>query len=227
MKAVTRIQLGGLAGANSFLKGHPDDSPSGTAMLGTLDQVVTRANATVMAQVKAQSEVDAISRQATETRDELRDHLGTILTVGKVVSRTIPGVTVPTRGVRPRTSDAIFLATGRAAVAEAESFRDAFIKAGMPEDLPAQTTLLLDKLEALILRRRDTVAFQVTCGVALEGIAREGMEVLRVLDAIMRLRFRAAPDLAAGWKSARNVPYVTPTPAEAPATPKADSTRSA
>ncbi|MBK8006976.1 MAG: hypothetical protein IPK12_24760 [Gemmatimonadetes bacterium] len=56
----------------------------------------------------------------------------------------------------------------------------------------------------------------MTCGVALEGIAREGMEVLRVLDAIMRLRFRAAPDLAAGWKSARNVPYVTPTPQATP-----------
>ncbi|MBK8006975.1 MAG: hypothetical protein IPK12_24755 [Gemmatimonadetes bacterium] len=82
--------------------------------------------------------MDAISRQVTEARDELRDHLGTILTVGKVVSRTIPGVTVPTRGVRPRTSDAVFLATAGAAVAEAESFREAFIQAGMPEDLPAR-----------------------------------------------------------------------------------------
>lgn len=227
MKAITRLKLGGLNGANSFLKGRPDDTPSGNAMIGSLDQVVTRATTTAQALVKAQSEVASAGTHAKEAREELRDFLGTLLTVGKVVAKVNPAVTVPTRGVRPRTSDAVFLATAGAAVAEAESFREAFIQAGMPEDLPARTLVILAKLETAILRQRDARAQQVACGIELDGIAREGMEVLRVLDALMRLRFRNSPDLLAAWKSSRNVAYVSPPPADEAGTPEAGATKSA
>jgi hypothetical protein len=64
---------------------------------------------------------------------------------------------------------------------------------------------------------RDAPAPQVAASAELTIVSREIVAVLRHLDALHRLRFKAEPDLLAAWMSARNVAYRLAEPAQAPA----------
>lgn len=221
MRAITRIRLTALGGAASFLKGHPDPNPSGNALNGEFDNLVTRATTLAQAHYAHQATAASAAARKVELRDTLRDHMGVLLDIGKAVAKTVPAVTVPHKAVRTRTSDVVFLATARVAVAEAVTYRPAFIKAGMVEDLPEKVSALLDEFDAEMRRRQDAVAAQVGAGAELESVTREAIAMLRHLDSLNRLRFRENADLAAAWKSVRKIPYTTATPEEPAATPGA------
>lgn len=225
MRALTRIRLTALGGAVNFLKGHPDPNPQGTAVHGEFEALVTRGGTLAQAHFAHQATAAAAAARKVELRTELRQHMSVLLDIGKAVAKVEPGVAVPHKATRVHTSDVVFLATARVAVAEASSFRAAFTRAGMPADLPETVSALLDEFDAEIRRRRDAVAAQVGAGFELEHVMREAVATLRRIDSLNRLRFRKHPELAAAWKSARKIPYTTATPAAPPATP--DAARSA
>jgi hypothetical protein len=216
MKTIIRLQLNMAGSANAFCKAHPDPNPAGQAMTAQLDELVAHANTLVQQQHANQAGSTAATERKAVLRDALKVRFTSLVGIAKTAARTEPGVTIHLRLPRGRTNDAAFLALGRVAVAEATARKEAFLKLGMPDDLLDRMTAELDEYDAEIVRQRGAVAAQVGAGAELSVVTQEILSLLKHIDSLHRLRFRDDPELAAGWKSARNVAYpgpgVTPPP---------------
>jgi hypothetical protein len=156
---------------------------------------------------------EAVARKE-ELRVSISGNLVSLVGISKAAARTQPGITVH-RGVQTgRVNETRFLTTARVAVAEATARKDILNSAGMPENLLESLTAELDEYEAVQARQRNALAAQVAASAELTIVAREVVAVLRHLDALHRLRFKAEPDLLAAWMSARNVAYRLAEPAQ-------------
>lgn len=226
MRKKDLIRKGTLEEANRFLKGHPDDNPSAIAVYQDLDALITRVQALEDIHFTQQSVAEAANTRRAEIRDDMRERMVTLIDIGKAVAKVEPAVTVPHKAVKGRTNDAVFLTTARAAVAEATTYKAAFLKLGMPEDLPVQIGVLLDEFEGELKRRSEAMAAHVAAAAEIPDVIRAAMGMLRHIDSLNRLRFRKNPELLAAWKAARNLPFPKAGEAEA-TTPAGGSTKSA
>ena len=222
MKTIIRLQLAMAGSANAFCKAHPDPNPAGQAMAAQLDQLFGRATALVQQQRASQAASTAAVERKASLRETVKVLLTSLIGIAKTAARTEPGVTIHLRLPRGRTNDAALMAIGRVAVAEATVKKEVFLQLGMPEDLLARMTASLDEYNAEIVRQRGAVAAQVGAGAELSAVTQEILALLKHIDSLHRLRFRDDPELAAAWKSARNVAYPTPG-----ATPPPDNTQAA
>ncbi len=216
MKTITRLQLNMAGTANAFCKAHPDPNPAGQELAAQLDQQMQRADTLARQQRAFLATSTAATVRKADLRGTLQVHFNSLVVMGRTAARTEPGITFHFRLPRGRTNDSAFVALARVAVAEASARKEVFLKLGMPEDLLDRMTAELNDFEAEIIRQRSAIAAQVGAGAELAALTQEVLSLLKHIDAIHRLRFNNQPELAAAWKSARNVAYPAPTPATEP-----------
>lgn len=210
MKSVTRIQLSTAVSANAFLQEHPDPSTGGKAMADQLAQLIAHAEALAQQQHAGQATSTAATTRRSELRDQLFVHFRSLVEIARTASKSEPGITLHFRIPRGRPNDTTLLALGRAGVAEALEHKDQLTALGMPDALLEQMTAELDEFAREGIRQRQSIAAHVGAGAELGAVMKELLAHLKHIDALQRLRFRDQPELAAAWKSARNVPYPVP-----------------
>lgn len=226
MRNNIRLKLDMAGRAMEFCRTHPDSNPS-TALVGNrLGELVAQAKELLEQQrTSVVTATTAVGRKQ-ELREIIGYHLASLAGISRAAAVSQPDLTVHRRLPRGRTSEPTFLTIARVAVAEALAHQEIFLKHGMPETLLPTMTAELDEYEAVVSRQRNGLATQVGAGAELEAVTGEIMGVVRHLDSLHRLRFRNDPELRAAWKSARNVAWPQPEPAQ-PAAPAAEVTRAA
>jgi hypothetical protein len=81
----------------------------------------------------------------------------------------------------------------------------AFVELDWPADVDEQLAALIEAFDTATTNQTDGHADQVGATAGLKATAKAGVKAVRLLDAILRRRYRSDPVLLAGWKSASHI----------------------
>jgi hypothetical protein len=215
MKTNIRLKLDMAGRVQEFLLAHAAEDPAIAQVTARLGELVPRARELARTQRAAQMTEAAAVDQKDELRHAIEDGLASLVGIAKAAAEAHPDLTVHQRMPRRRPNAATLLTTARVAVTEAIASKERLAAYGMTDALLQSLTADLDAYEAAVSRQRNAQAAKVGAGAELAAVTADIMAVARNLDAIHRVRFRKDPELKAAWKSARNVAWPAPEPAEA------------
>lgn len=97
-----------------------------------------------------------------------------------------------------------FLATARGMLEKAIAQKELLVKQGMPASLLEDLTAALGEFEKTLEASRASRREQLRASADLQAVAAEIAEQVRVLDGLVRYRFRDDAELLGAWASARN-----------------------
>jgi hypothetical protein len=177
---------------------------------------------------EAQASQHSASAQGTAARDAarkaLRASVEAISRTAKVLAFSSPGL--DKRFSLPRgNNDQALLITARSFVADAEPFKDEFIRHEMPTDFLEKLAAQIQNFEQNIAVQNRSLGARVAATSAIKSTVERGLAVLRQLDVIVRNKFAADSATIAAWESASHTerpsrpskqkpPVDTPTPAQ-------------
>lgn len=207
MKDIERRKLEKLEREEVFLKDNvadfPADSPGGKA-LAELSAVIAEIRTLAAEQVSGASSARQHVGVKDEEVDALMQLIRNINRAAKAFEGEIPGSDLKFRLPRNRSEQNI-LATARAFLTDAEPLKAKFIEYGLAADF-------LDKLQALIEAVDERSAAADSAGEqqsgATGGLAeavRNGMNISRRLDAIVRIKYENNAAKLAAWTVASHL----------------------
>jgi hypothetical protein len=214
MNAVLRRRLDMATRVRDFLRAHQTDvvgeagGAGGAAGVGLakLEELLQRSDALVSRQRSGM----AAARSATMQRQGIRDTLQTALlrylkAVSQAAAKENPDLLAQFQMPHLKVNHRVFVAAVRGLMEKASEQKDLLVSHGMQpsllDDLGAALAEFEKTLEASRAGRREHVG----ASADLEVVAAEILEQVRVLDGLMRYRFRTNADLMGEWASARNV----------------------
>ncbi len=224
MKGTIRITLDAGGRGAALCHTHPDTDPAAIAVVAKLDAAMDRAAILTGQQLSSESIASAAVNTKTEIRFSIENGLAAIYAVSSVAAKNLPDLAIHRRRPKAHASEVNLLTAARVALAEAQVNKDRLVAYGL-------TITMLDTLAAdieaygeALLRQRTAHTAQVGAVSDLKQGSHEVMRLLKTLDAINRLRFKADGELLAAWKSARNVAWpigdrLVPTTTTTPALP--------
>jgi hypothetical protein len=150
-----------------------------------------------------------VARAASARRKELRhalhfELLRHLVRVGVVAAKNRTELAKQFRLLRG--SHLAFLTAAKGMLAKAEGLKDALVSEGMSETLLEDLSKAVEEFEAASEASRTGRRDHVGARVELAGITLEITERIRLLDGLVRYRFRKDGELLGAWMSASNVP---------------------
>jgi len=206
MNAVLRRRLDMATRVRDFLRAHKSDVVGEGLGLAKLEEQVQRADELVTRQRAG----IAAARAATLQREGIRDTLQTALlrylkAVSQAAASENSDLVAQFQMPHLNVSHRVFVAAVRGLVAKATEQKDLLVSHGMQpsllDDLGATLTEFEQTLEVSRTGRRDHMGATAD----LEAVAAEIARQVRVLDGLMRYRFRANAELMGEWAGVRNV----------------------
>ena len=224
MKTQTRLKLDTGGAVEELCRLHPDDNPAGKALAERLFVLNDRAGILAQQQRAGTLEVKAIVVEKANIRRAIRLDLEALHRITDAASIAEPEVAVRFALPGKSVNHQAFLATTRAALAQAQASKALLVGYGMPENLLDGIAEGIVQYERAMTGKANARGVHVGASADLDEVADDIMEVVRHLDAINSVRFRDNAELLAAWKSARNVPWPsTREPAPPPPNPDVDS----
>jgi len=164
----------------------------------------------------------AAYRQAVAA--EVRSQMRPVNKIARALkSEQYPGVRE--QFLMPRSSSyGNLIAAAEAFISAVTPIKQLFVDRGLPADFDTQLAAKKAALVAATGQKNAGHATQMAGTAGLEAKSREGMEILRELDAILSYQYRNNPALLAAWKGACRVerdPVTEVNTPTAPATPPA------
>lgn len=205
MNTVVRRTLETAARVREFLRAHPLEGTSYTNALARFEELLARAQGLLV----QQREGTIVARAASARRKELRhvlhfELLRHLVRVGVVAAKDRAELAKQFR--LPRGSHLAFLTAAKGMLAKAEAQKDALVGEGMSETLLEDLGKAVGEFEAASEASRAGRRDHVGARIELAGITLEITERIRLLDGLVRYRFRKDGELVGAWKSASNVP---------------------
>jgi hypothetical protein len=105
----------------------------------------------------------------------------------------------------PDRNDHHLLASGRATAAKAVPLSAQFIAHELPADFLADLTAAVDALETAMAEQNNAVVGRQTAGAAIDDVIDRGLEIVRKLKDIVRIKYANDPVVLAEWTSASHV----------------------
>ncbi len=99
--------------------------------------------------------------------------------------------------------------------AEAQTRKELLIKHGLSEEVLTALEKTLEEFQTLVEQGAAGRMAHVGASAELVTVAEEVVQVVKVMNGLIRLRFATQPELLAAWESASNV-VATPRPAAPP-----------
>ncbi len=200
-----KIEMG--QGVFGYKQVRADLGPAFSTALGQLDERLKRAEEIAGRQLEGVRVVRAASRRKLAIRQDLsRTHLNHLIEVGKSASREVPEL-AQKFVFRPGTRSHLgFRTAARGMVAEAQTHRDVLLKYGLGEDVLADLAAALDQFDDAMEQGQAGRQAHVGASAELHAIADEIVQIVRVMDGLVRHRFRNDAEALAAWESASNVP---------------------
>jgi hypothetical protein len=200
MNAVVRRQLEMAKRCRGFLRDHPTDGAGAKAALDRLEELIRRAEEL---SAKQRNGV-AVARSATTKRRVLRETL-----LGGLVRYLVAVGAVADMKDQFRLPKKLphetFLTTVKSLLVTAEAQQELLVSKGMSETLLEDLRKGVSEFEASLEASRQGRRDHVGASHDLETIGSAIVGVMRVLDGLVRYRFRGDAELMGAWQSARNV----------------------
>lgn len=232
MQRVVGSKLEMAVRVRDFVRAHPFSDPTHAALGTRLEEAVTKAQALAVREQTGRLDASAaIRHRRTLRRDLQRELVRYVARVGEVAAHEHPELVGRFKAPGGSVRNATFLARAwdllELAKANQELLGSHGLAGGQLDDLAGALT----RFEAATEQANSGRRAHVGARADLLSVTGEVMELVRLLEVLNRMRFRADPDALAAWESARNVvapgrrpeePTPAPTPAPAPTTPPAE-----
>ena len=168
-------------------------------MARIVDRIVKHATAERSKKGSAQQ---GTTRRA-EARAKLRVALMAIRRTAKTLASFIPGLDEKFR-MPASNSDQDLLNAARATAAEVMPFSDLLIARELPADFLDELTALIEELDTAISVQGGNLGRRVAAGAAIDLYVAKGIKTVADLDAIVKNRYAANPDILAQWRSVKH-----------------------
>lgn len=199
-----------------FIRQHPDLGPGFASATARLQERLTRAHQLAQQQLNGRSEVSAATaRKADLRRTMLRAHLDHLISVAQVAAAEDPELAQKFNFPADARTYLSFRAAASSMAAEAESRKDLLIKHGLSEDVLSGLMTSLDQFETAVEQGSAGRLTRVGATAELVTVADEVVQVVKVMNGLVRLKFANQPNVLAAWESASNV-FATPKPEDQP-----------
>jgi hypothetical protein len=210
MRAKTRRKLEMGQRVLEFSRQNPDQSAGYVAAAARLQERLTRAAELARQQVDGRAEI----RVATGRKRELRRlmmqaHLDHLASVAEIASVEESELAQKFRFPADATTYLAFRAAASSMAAEAESRKELLVKHGLSEDVLNSLTTSLDQFETALELGSAGRLTRVRATAELVTVADEVVQIVKVMNGLIRIRFANQPELLATWESASNV-FATP-----------------
>jgi hypothetical protein len=217
MLAKTRRKLEMGARVLEFSRIHPDTSAGYTSAVARLQELLTRAEQLARQEVDGRTDVRASTVRKQELRRLVRQaHLNHLTNVARVAAIQEPELVQKFTFPRQATSYRAFHTAAASMAAEAESRKEVLVKHGLSEEVLSGLKVALDQFEAASEQGAAGRLAHVGANAQLAAIADEVVQVVKVMNGLVRIRFSNQPELMAAWESASNV-FASARPSPEPA----------
>lgn len=201
-----------------FSRQHPNPSPGYAAATARLQERMARWDELARQQLDGRSEVHAATaRKAELRRMMIRAHLDHLASVAEVAAVEDPEVVQKLSFPADATTYLAFRAAASGMAAEAESRKDLLLKHGLSEDVLTGLRTSLDQFETALEQGAAGRLARVSATAELVNVADEVVQVVKVMNGLVRLKFANQGEVLAAWESASNV-VAAPRPEDKPAT---------
>jgi hypothetical protein len=199
-----------------FIKQHPDLGPGFATATARLQERLARARQLAQQQLDGRSEVAAASARKVELRRTMRRaHLDHLTSVARVAAAEDPELAQKFSFPADATTYLSFRAAASGMAAEAESRKELLLRHGLSEDVLNGLVTSLDQFETAVEQGSAGRLIGVGATAELMTVADEIVQLVKVMNGLVRLKFGNQPNVLAAWDSASNV-FATPTPDEQP-----------
>jgi hypothetical protein len=214
MQSTTRRKLEMGARVLEFSIEHPAPSAGNASSVARLKELLARAE-----RLEAQQRDGILlSRMATARKRVIRRELKLGLLahfagVARAASEEVPELAQKFTLPETTQSYRAFRAAARAIEAEIRERKELLLKYGLSEQGLTDYTAALDELDAMVKQSSDARSAHVGASFALDEVADEVVQVVRVMGGLNRHLFARDGELLASWRAASNV-VATPHPPE-------------
>jgi len=192
--------------ALEFSRQHPDPSPGFTAAVALLQERLARADQLARQQIDGRSEVHAATARKRELRRLMkrahRDHLSK---VAELAAEEDPEVVEKLRYPSDASTYLAFQTAAEGMAAEAESRKEILMKHGLSEEVLSNLKVTLGEFDAAVQQGSAGRLAHVGASGELVTIAEEVVQVVQVMNGLIRIRFANQEELLAAWDSASSV----------------------
>jgi hypothetical protein len=216
MRALSRRQLEMGQRVLEFSRQHADPSPGYVTAAARLQERLERAQQLARQQVDGRSQVRAATlRKAELRRLMLSAHLNHLANVAQFAAVEDPEVAQKFDFPSDATTYLAFRTVAAGMVAEAESRKDFLMKHGLSEEVFSDLKVVLEQFETAVEQGAAGRLAHVGATAELVTVAEEVVQMVKVMNALVRIRFANQSELLAAWESASNV-VATPRPENTP-----------
>jgi hypothetical protein len=210
--AFLRIKQFGIDGSADF-----PASTKGGVNFTALNQVILDAENAGASQIGGTN----IAKQSHASKGTARETLHEILSD---MARTARSMAYEIEGIEDKfrlpsnRNDQSMLATARSFLAEAANHKNDFVAYEMPESFMTDLQEAITAFEGSLADANSAVGTRVTATANMGEIVRRGMIIRRILDGIIKNKYRDNPGKLAAWATASHIERpakkkVPPTPA--------------
>jgi hypothetical protein len=199
-----------------FIKQHPNLGPGFATATARLQERLARARQLAQQQLDGRSEVAAATaRKADLKRLMLSAHLDHLSSVAQVAAAEDPELIQKFNFPPDARTYLSFRAAASGMAAEAESRKELLLRHGLSEDVLNGLITSLEQFETVVEQGSAGRLTQISATAELMTVADEVVQLVKVMNGLIRLKFGNQPSVLAAWESASNV-FATPTPEEQP-----------
>jgi hypothetical protein len=210
MRAKSRRKLEMCRRVLEFSRQYPDPSPGYVAAAARLQELLNRADTLARQQLDGRTDAHAATVRKAELKRLMKtahlDHLASVAEVASVEdSEALQKFQYPADA----TTYLAFQTVVSGMVAEAESRKDLLLRHGLSEDVLSGLKVTLDQFATAVEQGAAGRLSQVGATAELVTVAESGVQVVKVMNGLVRIRFANQSDVLAAWQSASNV-FATP-----------------
>ena len=206
MRAKSRRKLEMGRQVLEFFRQHPVTSPGFANAIARLQDRMNRADQLAQQQVDGRSEVHAATaRKADLRRLMLKAHLDHLSSVAQIAAVEDPEVLQKFVFPPDATTYLAFRAAASAMAAEAESRKELLLRHGLSEEVLTGLKVSLDQFETAVEQGAAGRQSRVGATAELVTVAEEVVQVVKVMNGMVRITFANQTELLAAWESASNV----------------------
>ena len=192
-----------------------------TALLLLLKAVITQVNTLGGGQESGRGQFRGGASERLRLSKSLRKLMRKISDIGAVLDpAAYPGAREQFRMPRSKTYQDL-LNRGQAFLEAVGPIKSAFVERDLPVDFDEQLAGLIAEFTTATQLKASGLADQVQGTAGDRAATLNGVDIVRELDAILKVRYENDPGLYAAWKSASHIER--PPRSDAPATPAAGS----
>jgi hypothetical protein len=206
MNAKSRRQIEMGRRVVGFIRQHPDQSPAFVAAVVRLQDRLNRALQLAQQQLDGRSEVHAATARKADLRKlMLKAHLDHLINVARIAAIDDPELLQKFTFPEDATTYLAFQTAASGLAAEAESRKELLMKHGLSEDVLSDLKVNLDQFQVAVEQDAAGRLAHVGASAELITVSEELVQVVKVMNGLVHIRFANQPEVLAAWESASNV----------------------